>query len=68
MTAMGGKVGIVGVGGLYYSQVGGGFHDVQGGPLWSVGGGCGTPFDQGNLLGRVDDVVVVREVEDVHFQ
>ena len=37
--------GILRAGGLDHSQVGGGFHDLHGGPLCPRGGGCGRPLD-----------------------
>ena len=44
----GGEGGVFGVGGLDHSQVGGGFHNMHGGPLGPQGGGCGRSFDHGN--------------------
>ena len=40
--------GVLRVGGLDYPQVGGGCHDLHGGPLWPQGGVCGRPLDHGH--------------------
>ena len=60
--------GIVGLGGLDHSQVGGGFHDIHGGPLCSQGGGSGSPSDHGWQFGRWTMRFPLGEVGDGHVQ
>ena len=51
-----------------HSQVGGGFHDLHGGPLLPQARGCGRRLDHGNRPLGVDDEVVAGEVGDGHVQ
>ena len=60
--------GILWVGGLDHSQVGRGFHDLQGGPFGPKVGAVADPLIMATNFSGVDDEVVVGGVEDGHIQ